>query len=134
SSRYWRPLSRQVYFALVAPWLIQAPWIDAVLHAAMLAGLALAMYRLARRAFDAPTSAAIASFPILAEPSRVLLAWPTGAEYLLAMLAAVLAVSAAAAGRRIVAAVALMAALLSHESAVVTLAVVPIVGAWRTRR
>ena len=74
---YWRPMSRQLYFSLVGPWLLQAPWLAATLHAALLALQALLLFRIARRFAPAPVAAAVAAFPLVSEQARVLLAWPS---------------------------------------------------------
>ena len=126
---YWRPVSRQLYYSVLAPALLRAPWIVAGLHLALLAALSLVLFRIARRVWDAPVAAAIASFPLLAEPTRVLLIWPSGAQHLIAMLGAALAVHETLAGRRVTTAIALLVALLSHELAALALPAVPL-AAW----
>ncbi len=130
---YWRPLSRQLYFSLVGPWLRAAPWGAALLHAALFILLYAVLYRSARRALGPPAAAALASFPLLAEPARVLLAWPSGAHYLLLVLAAAIALAAAFADRRRVAAAAALAALLAHESGVLVVLALPVIAHFRNR-
>jgi len=133
SDWYWRPLSRQLYFLAVGPGLFPAPWLVPVLHGALLAILFALVYRTARRTLDPWTAAAVAAFPMLALPSRALLAWPTGAQPLLGMVGIALAVHEAAARRAGTALVALLAALLSHAQAVLAVPLVPIVFAFATR-
>ncbi len=123
---YWRPLSRQVYFSAVGPWLRVAPWGAVALHATMLLLIYAVIYRTARRIFSPPVAAAMAGFPLLAEPTRVLLAWPSGAHYLLLLLAAAAALAAGFAGKRLPAALAAGAALLAHESGLLVLAALPV--------
>jgi hypothetical protein len=133
---YWRPLGRQLYYATLRPVLFAAPWVGTAAHAGLLLLVSWLIYRLARRAFPPGAALAIAAFPLLAEPLRALLVWPTGGEYLLAMGAAALAVHEAADGRHLTAGLAALAALLSHEAAAVVLPAVLLVG-WqreRTRR
>jgi hypothetical protein len=127
---YWRPLSRQVYFTLVGPFLLRAPWIVPWLSAGLLALLFALVYRIARRPVPAPAAAAIALFPLLTESARVLLDWPSGAQHLLAMVFAALAVHEALRGRVLTTGLALLAGLLSHESALVALPV----AAWLLAR
>ena len=45
---YWRPVSRQLYFLLVGPWLLRAPWLAPLLAALLLLALYAVLYRLAR--------------------------------------------------------------------------------------
>lgn len=134
SPYYWRPLSRQLYFMALGPWLVRAPWVAALFHAALLIALFVVLFRIARRFTPPPVAAAIAVFPLLGEPTRVLLAWPSGAEYLLGMLGAAIAVDQALAGRLLPAALAATAAILSHEAATFVLPVLPAIAWFRTRR
>ena len=101
---YWRPLSRQLYFSLMGPWLLTAPRAVAALHVLLLVALYAAIFRSARRGFAAPVAAAIAAFPLVSEPARVLLGWPSAVQHLLAMLLAAAAIHEALAGRRLTAA------------------------------
>jgi hypothetical protein len=126
---YWRPLSRQLYFSLLGPGLLNAPWTAAATHAALLLALAILLHRIARRFAPAPVAAMVACFPLLAEPARVLLGWPSGAQHLLAGTAAALAVHEGLAGRVAVAGLAAFAGLLSHESAALALPVIPFAAA-----
>jgi len=124
---YWRPLGRQAYFSLLAPLFFAAPWLVGALHAALFATLYSASARAARRAFDPWGAAAIAAFPLLAEPSRALLVWPTGAQPLLAMACIAVALHEAVARRLPTALVATAAALLAHEQALLVVPLVPLV-------
>ncbi len=130
---YWRPLSRQLYWSLVGPWLLAAPWAAALLHGALIAGIAALAYRISRREFTLPVAAAIAASIAISEPARVLLGWPSGSQHLLAALFALLAVHEAQAQRLGLAALAALAGLLSHESAALALPVI-LALAWRDRR
>ncbi len=130
---YWRPVSRQLYFLLVGPWLPSAPWLAPLLAALLLLALYALLYRLARRRFDAPVAAALACFPLLAEPARIFLAWPSAAQHLLGALFAALAIERAAAGSLFTSGAAALLALLSNEAAFVVLPALPLLTWLRTR-
>lgn len=131
---YWRPLSRQAYFSLVGGWLLRAPWAVAGVNALLLLALFAVLYRVARRGFDPPVTAAVALVPLLSESARVLLTWPSGAQHLLASLGASLALHEVLAGRIATGGVAALAGVLSHESAWVALPALPLITWLRTRR
>ena len=127
---YWRPVGRQLYYVVVAPVLFRAPWLVALLHGALLLLVFALIFRVARRGFPAPVAASIAAFPILAEPLRALLIWPTGGEYLLALTFTALAVHECVYGRPLTCALSCLAALASHEASALALIAVPAI-AWR---
>jgi hypothetical protein len=141
AAHYWRPVSRQLYYLLVGPWLVHAPWVATLLAALLLLGLYALLYRLARRSFPPPLAAAIACFPLLSEPARVLLAWPSAAQHLLGACFAALAIERAvrapprSAGTRgpgaglLVSCAAALLAMLCNEAAFVVLPALPLV-AW----
>jgi hypothetical protein len=64
--------------------MLHAPLVVAAFHLALLALFFAFAYRAARHAFDPWGAVAIAAFPLLAEPTRELLSWPTAAQPLLA--------------------------------------------------
>ena len=130
---YWRPVSRQLYYLLVGPWLLRAPWVATLLAVLLLLGLYAVLYRLARRGFSPPLSAAIACFPLLSEPARVLLAWPSASQHLLGALFAALAVERAVAGGLFLSGLAALLALLSNEAAFLVLPALPLIGWFRAR-
>ena len=130
SPYYWRPVGRQLYYALTGPLFFSAPWLIAVLHGALLAVLGVVVYRVARGALPPAAAAAAATFPILSEPMRALLVSPNG-EMLLAIVGAALAVHEAARGRLWTSSAAALAALLSHGAA---LPVLPAIAWYRERR
>jgi hypothetical protein len=130
---YWRPLTRQGYYAALGPWMLRAPWMVSAVHGLLLAALYVALYRIVRRGYPAWVAMLAAAAPLLSEPARVLLVWPTGSQYLVPMAAAAWAVHEALAGRMAGAGLAALAALLSHEAAVVVLPVVALVGWARDR-
>src|SRR5215470_17266323 len=134
ASFYWRPLSRQIYFLAVGPWLLQAPWGAALLHGALLAALFVLLYRCARRGFDPLLAALIASVPLASESSRVLLGWPSAAQHLLALVAIAAALHEALVGRKVTAVLAAAAAMLCHDAAAPVLVALPVAAWLRTRR
>jgi len=129
AASYWRPVSRQVYFTLMTPVLEHTPWAAAVLAALLLVTLYAILYRLARRRFAPWAAAAIASFPLLAEPSRLLLVWPSGFQHLFAAVMVALAVERAVAGSLVSSAAAALLALLGNEAAWFVLPALPVI-AW----
>jgi hypothetical protein len=134
ASYYWRPLSRQAYFLVIGHWLLRAPATVAAIHAVLLLLLFFVVYRTARRGFAPPVAAAIATFPLLADSARVLLGWPSAAQHLLAVLGVAITVHETLAGRWWTAALAALAALLSHDSAVFVLPLLPAIAWLRTKR
>jgi len=128
---YWRPLSRQICFGLLGPALPNAPWAAALVNGALLAVTAWLIYRIARRWLTPPLAAAMAVIPLLSEPARALLTWPSGVQHLLAGACAALAVHEAVAGRRVTATLAGFAGVLSHESAAFVLITLPAIAMWR---
>lgn len=124
---YWRPVSRQLWFGLVSPVLFTAPAIAAALNAALLVAAYALLARTLARIVPPPAAALIAAFPLLAEPARALLVWPSGSQHLLGMLGVALAVHEAAAGRLLTTALATAFGLLSHESALLAIPAVLLV-------
>jgi len=131
---YWRPVGRQLYFSLVGPWMLAHPWGVVLLHGAILAGVFVLLERTARRAFSPPVAAMIAAFPLSAEAVRTFTGWASGGQHLLATLGVALAVHEAVAGRRVTAALAALAGILSHESAAFVVPALPVIAWFRTRR
>ncbi len=122
---YWRPLTRQLDFLLVAPLLERAPWAIAAVHATLLAGAGLLLYAAFRRALPAPAAAAAATFPLMLEGSRTVLAWASGMQDLGALVAVALALFAASRGRLALAMVAALAGLLAKEVVLPVLLLLP---------
>jgi hypothetical protein len=80
---YWRPLSRQVYYLVLGPVMVDHGWVAALVHLGLFAILAVLLYRIARVWLSPWMAIAVATFPILAEPARLVLDWPSGAQPLL---------------------------------------------------
>jgi hypothetical protein len=129
AANYWRPLSRQLYFTAMAPVLTHAPWLASVLAVLLFVLLYAILYRLARRRFTPAIAAGVASFPLLAEPSRLLLVWPSGFQHLAAAVLAALAIERAVAGSLVPAVIAALLALLGNEAAWFALPALPVI-AW----
>jgi len=133
SLSYWRPLGRQLYYAALGPAFFTAPWIVTVVHACLLFALFVVLFRITRRVLPDAVAACVAAFPLLTEPMRTLFVWPTGGEYLMAMLSAALAVHEALSSRWWTASLAALAALLCHEASVLVLPAMLLI-AWRRRQ
>jgi tetratricopeptide (TPR) repeat protein len=114
---YWRPLARQAYYGLLGPLMLSHPAAIALLHALVLAASGVLVLRALRRVWPAPAAAAAAAFPLLLEPARTLLAWPSGAQDLGALFFLSLALHAASRGRAALLAFAGVAAALCKEVA-----------------
>lgn len=129
---YWRPISRQVYYLLLGPSMVDHHWVPVVVHAGLFAALALLLYRITSPWIGSGAAIVVATFPLLSEPARVLLSWPSCAQPLLAMTFAALALHEALADRRWTAAAAGLAAALSYEQALLVFVPVAYV-AWSRR-
>jgi hypothetical protein len=114
---YWRPLTRQLYYACLGDALLAAPWVAGVVHAAFLLALAHLLHRIGRRTLPPVAALCFALLPFVAESARLLLVWPACAQPLFGTTFAAAAVYAALAGRSLLAALALLAGLLSYEQA-----------------
>lgn len=130
---YWRPLGRQVYFGVLAPTILAHPVLVPILHGACLALIGLILYRAFRVRWSGPLAAAMSTFVLLMEATRMLLAIPTYAEDLGALLFAALAVHEAARGRLLTALSAMLGSLLSKEIGVTTAILLPWVPAALAR-
>jgi tetratricopeptide (TPR) repeat protein len=131
SPLYWRPLSRQLYYRLLGPLMLSHPLLVALLQAALLAAAGVLLYRALRPAWPAPAAAAAGAFPLLLEANRQLIAWPSCAQDVLAMLFGVAALHALSRARRPLALGCLALALLSKETAI---AFAPALALWPAHR
>jgi hypothetical protein len=125
SAAFWRPLAHQVYFQAMAGVILSHPGVIAGFHAALLALASLLVYRALRRTWPGPWSAAVASFPLLSESTRGLIAWPSQIVDLGAWVFTAIAIHEAAARRLWTTLLALLAALLCKEVAVVAALLIP---------
>ena len=131
SPLYWRPLSRQLYYRLLGPLMLSHPLLVALLHAALLATAGVLLYRALRPAWSAPAAAAAGAFPLLLEADRQLIAWPSCAQDLLALVCGAAALHALARGRRGFALVWFALALFCKETAI---AFAPALALWPAHR
>ena len=125
STAFWRPLPHQIYYRLCSSLMLARPLAVAALHAGLLAVLALLAYRATRTRLPAPAAAVVATFPLFAESTRAMVTWPCHMVELSFLFFSVLALHEAAFRRLPSAMLALLAALLSKEVAVVTALLVP---------
>ena len=126
SQLYWRPLSRQLYYWVIAPFAVPHPGLVAALQACLLAIAGLALYRALRPAWSAPVAAAAAAFPLALEASFEVVSWSSGAQDLFALLFGMLSLHALSRARTLQAMVWLACALLSKETAIAFAAAMPI--------
>ena len=125
SSAFWRPLAHQIYYQTLGPLCLSHPRALASVHAVLLALAALMLYRVLRRSWPGYAAAAAATFPLLSESTRTLISWPSHFVDLGLFLFSVLALHEATHRRLMTALLALLAALLCKELAVVTAALLP---------
>lgn len=125
SQAYWRPLSLQLYYRAFANLMLTHPEAMAAIHALALALAALLLYRALGTTWRAPAAFAAASFPLLAESTRQLIAWPDHSSDVGVFLFSALALHEASRRRLPGALAALLAALLCKEIALVTALLLP---------
>src|ERR1041385_1632356 len=77
SPLFWRPLSRQVYFGALGPFMLAHPALIAALQLLVLLASGAFVYRALRPEWPGPWCAAAASVPLLLESDRMLIAWPS---------------------------------------------------------
>jgi len=134
SQAFWRPVSHQLYYLTVGRWILPHPGWVAALHIALLATGAVLLFRVLRLRWSGPMAAAAASFPLLAESTRTLICWPSHFVDLGAFLFAVLAIHEVAFRRLATGLLALLAALLCKELALVAGLLLPFVPALAGRQ
>ena len=125
STAFWRPLSFQVYSPTMAPLILEHPGLVGVVHALLLALGTVLVYRMLRPIWPGPWAAVAASFPLISESTRALLSWPSHFVDLGVWFFTALAMHEAAARRLATTLVALLAALLCKEVAVVAALLIP---------
>lgn len=126
SDFYWRPLARQLYFRVAGDLVLAHPAWIAALHVVCLALAGWLLYRALRPRWPGAWAAAAASFPIVIEAGRTLIATATSFQDLGAILLSALALHQASRRRLPVALAAVLAALLCKEMAVVTALAMPL--------
>ncbi|HEY3215788.1 MAG TPA: hypothetical protein VGK93_04790 [Candidatus Eisenbacteria bacterium] len=138
SKSFWRPVAQQLYYRGLGGLMLSHPGLVAALHTLLLGLATLLFYRALRRVWPGTQAALAASFPILCESSRQLIAWPGHSADLGAWLFTAIAVRELSRNRLWTMLAALLAALLSKEVAVVAalaLPWLPRIGptGWRSR-
>src|SRR5512147_1891785 len=125
SASFWRPLAYQGYYGLLHDVIVTHPaWITG-LHLALLALVVVLLYDIVRPRLSGPVALTVATFPLLLEAARALILVPVHIVDLGLLTASVVAWWCAARGRLAGALVALLAALLCKETAVVTALLLP---------
>jgi hypothetical protein len=134
STAFWRPIPHQLYYLAFSSLMLSHPLAIAALHSVVLGLTGWLLYRAARTRLPAPWAAAVASFPLLTEAARAIVAWPSHMVELSFLFFSVLALHEAAYRRLPSSLVALFAAFLCKEVAVVTALFLPWVPRVETRR
>ncbi|HKQ57107.1 MAG TPA: hypothetical protein VJY35_04500 [Candidatus Eisenbacteria bacterium] len=134
STAFWRPIPHQLYYLACSSLMLSHPLAIAALHTVVLGLMGWLGYRAARTRLPAPWAATVASFPLIAESTRAIVAWPCHMVELSFLFFSVLALHEAVHRRMPLALAALLAALLSKEVAVVTALFLPWVPRVETRR
>jgi len=131
SGSFWRPLAYQGYFGLLARAFLASRVTVVLLHLSLLAAAVLLTYRAARRFMPDSVAAVVASFPLLCESARALIAVPVHFVDVGLILFSGLALHEAAAGRFATSLAGLAAAFGCKETAVATALMLPWVAPGR---
>jgi tetratricopeptide repeat protein len=126
---YWRPLARQLFYRVLGGAMLAHPAWVAAFEAALTALAGLLLYRMLRRYWPGGWAAAAASFPLLIEAARPLVSCHSNFQDLGAILFSAVALHEVSRSRLPSALVALLAALLCKEMAVVTAMALPFLAA-----
>jgi hypothetical protein len=125
ASLYWRPIGRQLYYTLLTPQILHHPAVVVAVHVLLLALTSVLFYRAFRLRWSGPVAATMASFPVLAESARMLIAWPSNFQDVGALLFSALALHEAMRARLRFALPALAAGLLCKEVTVIPALLLP---------
>jgi len=125
STAFWRPVAHQLYYETLGPLILSHPGVVATLHILLLALSSLLLYMAFRRTLPGPAAALIATFPLLSESTRTLISWPSHFVDLGLWLFMAIAVHQTAARRLWAVLLALLAALLCKELAIVGTLLLP---------
>ena len=125
SAAFWRPLAHQVYYTVFGKLILSSPHLIAVVHALLVTGTALLVYRALRHGWPGWQATAAASFALLAESTRVLIVWPSLFTDVGTTFFAALALHQAAFRRFRTALLALAGSLLCKETGVVVALMLP---------
>jgi hypothetical protein len=122
---YWRPLSRQIYFAATGNLMLAHPWAVAVLHVVLLAASAVLIQRALAPSWGGARAAVAATFPVIADSARTLIQWPAAFQDLGALFFISLAFFETTRRRLPTALFAILAALLCKELAAIPALLLP---------
>ena len=126
STVFWRPISHQLYYLACARLMLGAPAVLAGLHVGVLALATLLLYRAFATARPGLRAAIVATAPLFSESTRMMIAWPSDFVDLGVWLFVALAAHETARRRMPSALVALGAALLCKEVAVIAAVLLPL--------
>lgn len=129
-ANFFRPVGRQLYFWLLAQASGESPRVFHIANLALFLGIVAALFTIVRRVAGPVAGTIAAAFVALHYAADVPLRWVAGSQDLLAVLGALGAIGLHLAGRRMWAAAALLLALLSKETVVLT----PLIAAAVARR
>jgi len=122
---YWRPVGRQLYFALTSWFVVHQPGVVALVHGLTLLATAALLLKALLPRLQWPAAVFAATFVLLLDGTRMLIAWPSNFMDLGAILFAVVALHEALRERTLTMAIAMLLALLSKEIAVVAVVLIP---------
>ena len=125
---FFRPVSRQLFFWVVGHLAGESARAFHAVNLGLFLGVVASLHAVARRLAGGVAAAAAAAFIALHYSADVAVRWASGDQDLLAVLGALAAIALYLGGRRAWAAVALLAALLSKESVILTAAVAAVAG------
>ena len=125
SSAFWRPVAHQLYYETFGGLILNHPGVLAALHVLMLAFASLLLYRSVRRVWPGPAAMVVATFPLLSESTRTVISWPSHFVELGVWMFTALAIHETVARRLWSTLIAVLAALLCKEVAVVAAVMLP---------
>lgn len=125
SLSFWRPLSQQTYYGIFGRLMLDHPRAIATVHVGFLVATTVLLYRLLRTWWSGSLAASAAVFPLLAESTRSLITWPGHFADVGCLFCSVLALHEAVRRRLPTSLLALTAALLCKEQAIVTAVLLP---------
>src|SRR5258706_1366055 len=133
STAFWRPVAHQLYYETFGGLILNHPGMLATLHVLMLALSSLLLYRSFRQAWPGPAAMVVASFPLLSESTRTVISWPSHFVELGVWMFTAIALHQTVARRLWSTMIALLAALLCKEVAVVAAVMLPWMPGLRPR-
>ena len=125
STAFWRPVAHQLYYETFGGLIMNHPGVLATLHVLMLAFASLLLYRSFRQAWPGPAAMVVATFPLLSESTRTVISWPSHFVELGVWMFTAIAIHETVARRLWSTLIAVLAALLCKEVAVVSAVLLP---------